>query len=179
MTPAQNHPVPCELWTDVYAELRRAATRLLLGERKGLSVGATDLVGEAFVRLGEYPQPRERTALLRLAAHVIRNILVDRARARRRTVRSAVPLSTALTQAGGGTTDPVRTDLVALDVALTRLSRVNPDAALVVELRFFGGLTETEAAAAIGVSRRTVTQQWQYARLWLHREIRETVGTWN
>jgi len=166
----------------VYDELRRIAGRYIGRERQGQTLQATALVNEAFVRLAA-ERPRDfqnRTHFLAIAALSMRQILVQRARARhaakRGGIRERITLDDAnLANAAAGFA-PVRDspddiDLIALDDALTRLSDVDSDLARLVELRYFGGMTVEETADALGVSPATVKRQWAAARAWLKRAI--------
>jgi len=170
----------------VYDELRRIAGRYIRGERPGQTLQATALVNEAFLRLAA-ERPREfqnRTHFVAIAALSMRQILVQRARARRAIKRGGAPervtlddnLPHAAIEAGfhdanafGAARD---IELVALDEALTRLSEMDPDLVRIVELRYFGGLTVEETAEAVGVSPATVKRQWAVARAWLKHSLR-------
>jgi len=165
----------------VYDELRRIAARYVSHERSGQTLQATALVNEAFVRLSA-ERPREfqgRTHFLAIAALSMRQILVQRARARdaakRGGERERITLDDAnLAGAGegfGASTGPDAVDLLALDDALTQLAQMDPDLARLVELRYFGGMTIEETAEALSVSPATVKRQWSVARAWLRRAI--------
>ena len=162
-----------ELMTAVYEKLRRLAGRLLSAERPGQTLQPTALVHEAYLRIaGDAPARWENRAhFYRAAARAIRRVLIDRARAKRRLKRGggARALSIELADvAGDGDPHP---HLLALDEALERLGRLDSKMARVVELRFYGGLTEKETALALGLSTSTVTRAWNFARIWLHREL--------
>lgn len=158
----------------VYDELRGLAERALLRERCDHTLQATALVHEAYMKLvGREPVAwRDRAHFRALAAQAIRHILVDHARTKKREKRGGgrgrVPLREDMTpdRAGG-------VDLVALDEALHRLSNDHPRKTLVVELRFFGGLTVAETAEVLGVNARSVERDWQFARAWLFRALAE------
>jgi RNA polymerase sigma-70 factor, ECF subfamily len=161
------------LLPSVYGELRAMAAGILAGERAGHTLEATALVHEAYLKLVDQTQARwhDRAHFLAVAAEAMRRILVDHARGRARQKRGAggrVCLDTALTLPAAE-----EIDLVALDEALGRLAGVSKDAARVVELRYFGGMTIREAAAVMGVSDSTVEREWRYARAWLHRALGE------
>jgi RNA polymerase sigma factor (TIGR02999 family) len=159
----------------VYAELHQRAARAMAAERPDHTLQPTALVHEAFVRLMNSTDVvwEDRAHFFALSARLMRRILVDFARARRREKRG-----------GGGT--PVPLDdiavaspqkapyVVALDDALIRLAEVDPRKSEVVELRFFGGLSVEETADVLKLSRATVMRDWKVARLWLLREIRST-----
>ena len=168
----------------VYDELRRIAARYIKGERPGQTLQATALVNEAFVRLAR-ERPREfqnRTHFLAIAALSMRQILVQRARARKAAKRGGAPLQVTLNDdvaavgadgaavVGAGFSRP-GIDVEALDEALTRLATIDPDQARIVELRYFGGLTVEETAEAVGVSPATVKREWAMARAWLKQAL--------
>jgi RNA polymerase sigma factor (TIGR02999 family) len=157
----------------VYDELRRIAARYVSRERPGQTLQATALVNEAFVRLAaERPrQFQNRTHFLAIAALSMRQILVQRARARNAAKRGGAPLRVTLNDARAGASTPDDIDIVALDEALSRLAAIDPEQAKIVELRYFGGLTVEETAEAVGVSPATVKRQWAMARAWLKRAL--------
>jgi RNA polymerase sigma factor (TIGR02999 family) len=169
----------------VYDELRRIAARYVRGERPGQTLQATALVNEAFVRMaGERARHfNGRTHFLAIAALSMRQILIQRARARRAQKRGGAPARVTLddqrvspeaVQAGFAPPDQDRhrdIDVLALDEALRRLASIDAPLARVVELRYFGGLTIEEAAEATGVSPATVKRQWTIARVWLKRAM--------
>jgi RNA polymerase sigma-70 factor (ECF subfamily) len=168
----------------VYDELRRLAARYISRERPGQTLQATALVNEAFVRLSA-ERPREfqnRTHFLAIAALSMRQILVQRARARRAAKRGGAPqritlddnnLDASSIASGFRGTDqnPGDIDILALDEALTRLASFDPELARIVELRYFGGLTVEETAEAIGSSPATVKRHWAMARAWLKQAL--------
>jgi RNA polymerase sigma-70 factor (ECF subfamily) len=159
----------------VYDELRRIAARYVSRERPGQTLQATALVNEAFVRLAA-ERPREfanRTHFLAIAALSMRQILVQRARARNAAKRGGAPLRVTLDDQhvgadAGGAGD---IDVLALDEALTRLAAFDPEQARIIELRYFGGLTLEETAEAAGVSLATVKREFAMARAWLKRAL--------
>jgi RNA polymerase sigma factor (TIGR02999 family) len=156
----------------VHAELHRLARRYMARERPGHTLQATALVNEACVRLIDLRAIRwqDRTHFFAMAARIMRRILVDFARARRNEKRGGgaptVSLDDALL-----VSKTVGRDLVALDDALRTLEAVHPRKNSVVELRFFGGLSLEETAAALGISVDTVKRDWRFAKLWLLREL--------
>ena len=156
----------------VYDELRRIAARYVSRERPGQTLQATALVNEAFVRLAaERPrQFQNRTHFLAIAALSMRQILVQRARARNAAKRGGAPKKVTLDE-GMAVGSSVDVDIEALDEALTRLAELDPEQARIVELRYFGGLTVEETADAVGVSPATVKRQWAMARAWLKRAL--------
>ena len=159
-----------ELLVIVYKELRSLAAQLLAGERPGQTLQATALVHEAYLRLvGSGKEGYEgRRHFFGAAAEAMRRILVDNARRKRRLKRGGdrkridIDLDKA-DLAEDGASD----DLIALDEALDRLAAEDASAADLVKLRYFAGMTGSEAAAALGVSLRTANRLWAYARAWL------------
>jgi RNA polymerase sigma-70 factor (ECF subfamily) len=157
----------------VYDDLRRLADGLFRQERPDHTLQATALVHEAYLRLMQRlpAQWHSREHFFRAAAVVMRHILVNHARDRRRLKRGGmageVPLSESL-----AVFEERAVDLVALDEALMRLAELDKRQAQVVELRFFAGLSEAEVANVLGVSTRTVEGEWALARAWLLREVR-------
>jgi RNA polymerase sigma factor (TIGR02999 family) len=167
----------------VYAELRRIAARELRRERPDHTLGATEIVHEAYLRLirdaGDaglsWPS---RNHFFAFASHLMRRILVDHARHRNRQRRGGgrelLTLSAAaqVDLAGlSGRPGMANSDLLALDEALSRLAALDPQKATIVELRFFGGLTVEETAGQLGVSVETVGRHWRRARAWLYEEL--------
>ena len=176
-----------ELMPLVYDELRRIAAGYVRGERPGQTIQATALVNEAFVRLaGERARHfNSRTHFLAIAALSMRQILVQRARARNAIKRGGGPQRVTLDDAnaanieaayeGAGVRGDLRRpddiDVLALDEALVRLAALDTELAKVVELRYFGGLTVEEVADVMGTSPATVKRQWALARAWLKRAL--------
>jgi RNA polymerase sigma-70 factor (ECF subfamily) len=156
----------------VYAELRQIAARALRDERGGHTLQPTALVHEAYLRMagGENVPWQNRAHFLGCAARVMRNVLVDHARARRAGKRGGGGARVTLTEALG-LADSRDVDLVALDDALTALAETDEQKARIVELRYFGGLAEVEVAEVLGVSERTVRRGWTMAKAWLRREM--------
>ena len=156
----------------VYDELRRLAGRYLRRERPGQTLQPTALVHEAYLRLSKDKKRswQNRTHFLAIAALSMRQILVERARARGASKRGGAQVRITLDEALAVQRE-TSIDLVALDEALTRLALIDPQQARIVELRFFGGLTVEEAAEALGISPATVKRGWSVARAWLKREL--------
>ena len=156
----------------VYQELRRLAASYLRRERPGQTLQPTALVHEAYLRLLKDRPDRwqNRAHFCAIAAHSMRQILIEKARARDALKRGGggprVTLDEALV--GGG---ELSIDLVALDQALERLAAIDAGQARIVELRFFGGLTVEETAEALDISPATVKRHWTLARAWLAREL--------
>jgi len=161
-----------ELMPLVYGELRRLARRYMRHQAAGHTLQTTALIHEAYLRLAgpEDKHWENRAHFFAVAAQAMRHILVDYARARKMAKRGGgavqVSLDEALTPGAGRSAE-----LVALDEALTVLAQLNERQGRVVELRFFGGLTEEEIGAVLQVSSRTVRSDWRVARLWLRREL--------
>jgi RNA polymerase sigma-70 factor, ECF subfamily len=158
----------------VYDELRRLARRYMARERPGHSLQATALVHEAYLRLlKDKQQPwQNRTHFFAIAANSMRQILVERARARAASKRGGSRVRVTMGEDIVAAGEP-SIDLLALDEALTKLAGFDPQLARIVELRFFGGLSIEEAAEAIAASPATVKRSWSVARAWLKRELSE------
>jgi RNA polymerase sigma factor (TIGR02999 family) len=156
----------------VYGELRRLAAYHLRGERSGHTLQPTALVHEAYLRLAVQSElyVRDRTHFIALAAQVMRHILVDHARARRRGKRGGGQTMVELDEALG-VHEERHADLIALDDALTELSRMSAQQGQIVELRYFGGLTIEEIADSLGIAVARVRSDWALARTWLRREL--------
>jgi RNA polymerase sigma factor (TIGR02999 family) len=155
----------------VYSELHRIAHRSLRGERRGHTLQSTALVNEAYLRLvSQGPgQIDNRAHFLGVAAHLMRQILVDYARARRAAKRDGghrVELDEALHQL-----QVADVDVVALDEALNGLAQLDQELARIVEMRFFGGLSVEDTATVLEISPATVKREWATARAWLNREL--------
>lgn len=174
---------PSDLMPLVYDELRRLAANYLRRERPGQTLQATALVHEAFLRLSkEKNQPwKNRTHFLAIAALSMRQILVQRARARHADKRGGenqeritLDESSAFAQGASarqGADGVGGVDVLELDAALEKLAALDPQQAKIVELRYFGGLTVEEAAEALEISPATVKRHWTLARAWLKQEL--------
>lgn len=166
-----------ELTPLVYEELHRLAHRYMRGERAGHTLQTTALVNEAYTRLIDWKNVRwqNRAHFFGVSAELMRRILVDFARARGYQKRGggmrAVTLNDAI-----NVSNEKGVDLIALDEALSALAELDPRQSKVVELRFFGGLTNEEAAEVLNVSVATVRRDWTLARAWLHRELKGEVS---
>jgi len=158
----------------VYDELRRIAAAYMRRERPGQTLQPTALVHEAYLRLADAGSPwRDKHHFLGIAARSMRQILVERARARGAQKRWAGLNRVSLSESLAAAADPEGM-LPALDDALTRLEAIDPEQARIVELRYFVGLSIEEAAEAIGVSPATLKRRWSFARAWLHRDLTES-----
>ena len=156
----------------VYPELRRMARRYMKNERQGNTLQSTALVHEVYIRLVDVRKVewRERAQFYAMAAQMMRRILVDAARARGSKKRGGSAAKVNIDDTAVLSPAPDRS-ILALDEALTALSRLAPRQARVVELRYFGGLTEEEIVAALEISPRTVRRDWDFAKAWLSREL--------
>ncbi len=164
-----------ELFAAVYDDLRTRARACLAHERPDHTLQPTALVHEAYMRLIDQNRVvwQNRAHFLAVAGQAMRRILVDHARGRGAQKRSGGKIHLSLDEEivlGDPAADPV---ILALDEALARLEGEQPDIAHVVEMRFFGGLTQDECAAMLGISRRTVCRHWDFAQAWLYREMRD------
>lgn len=156
----------------VYQQLRRIAQNQLSEGNDARRWDATELVHEAYLRLiGPAPVSwQDRAHFFATAAQAMRRVLIDHARQQKSAKRGGelAQVDVTLDRLGTLTSD---VDLLALDEALDKLKELNERQAKLVELRFFGGLSENEAASLLGVSRRTVAGDWAMARAWLFREL--------
>jgi RNA polymerase sigma factor (TIGR02999 family) len=163
----------------VYDELRQLAAQQLAQEKPGQTLQATALVHEAYVRLvgsGEADQePRwdNRGHFFAAAAEAMRRLLIDQARAKRSEKRGGGRKRLDIDAIDVATTATPE-QFLALDETLTKLARADPAAARLVELRYFAGLTVDQAGKALGISTATAYRHWNYARAWLHSELRGT-----
>ena len=157
----------------VYAELRRLAHIYMVRERPGHILQTTALINEAYLRLTQADKVewQNRTHFFAVSASLMRRILVEFARARGSQKRSAESPKISIDESFmvSPENDPA---LIAIDDALNSLAEVDARQARVVELRFFGGLSEEETAEVLGVSRLTVIRDWKSAKLWLLHELK-------
>jgi RNA polymerase sigma factor (TIGR02999 family) len=168
-----------EIIDQVYTELRRIAGNYVRRER-AQSVQATELVHEAFLRLQQERRPawQDRTHFIAIAAIAMRRLLVERARARAAAKRGGGRVQVTLDdRLLGAASAGEPADLIALDVALTKLAALDAQQARLVELRYFGGLSVEETAEALGISPATVKRHWTIAKAWLLRELQGSSGT--
>ena len=173
--PSDPHVAPAavdRLFPIVYEELRRVAHRHLQREATGHTLTTTDLVHQAYLQLADQTRAQwnGQSHFMAVAATAMRRIVVDYARSRRTTKRGGemrrVPM-----EAVALATDERADRLVALDEALDRLRDLDARQARVVECRFFGGMTEEQAAEALGIGVRTVRRDWARAKAWLYAEL--------
>lgn len=157
----------------VYGRLRRLAGAHLRGERSDHTLQATALVHEAYLRLVHQRRTawRDRSHFFHLAGRLMRRVLLDHARRRGAFRRGGGAAREGLDEAAVASTPGRQPTLLALEGALAELAAVDPEAARVVDLRFFHGLTVAETAAATGLAPRTVDRRWRVARAWLYREL--------
>ncbi len=154
-------------------ELQRLARRHLACERKTYAMQPSSLVQEAFLRLlpGANPGWRDRAHFFAAASRVMRHVLVDHARERRRMKRGAAAVHVPVDAAVVLSPDQVD-EIVAVDLALQRLAKEDARKSRVFEMRFFGGMSVEETAEVLGVAPNTVIRDWSFARAWLRRELR-------
>lgn len=161
--------MPPDFLPQVYDELRRLSAAQMALEGPGHTLDATALVHEAFLRLAGHPSFESRGHFLRAAAEAMRRILIDRARSRRTDKRGGRRTRVALEDLGGPAGSPG--ELLDLDEALARFAAEEPRKAELVVLRFYGGMTASEAAGALGISLPTAERWWAFARVWLFAEL--------
>jgi RNA polymerase sigma factor (TIGR02999 family) len=161
-----------ELAPILQQEMHRIASYHIAGERPGHVLQATALVNEAYLKLIDWKSVhwQNRAQFFAIASQIMRRILVDYARRRRREKHGGNAVQVSLSEAAGV---PLKgaSDLVALDEALQELEKLSARQARVIELRFFGGLSLEETAEVLEVSVGTVRRDWSLARAWLYREL--------
>ena len=159
----------------VYDELKRLARRHLSRERSDHTLQPTALVHEAYLRMIDQTSlPIEsRTHFLAFASRVMRQILVDHAREHNAQKRGGAAQRFSITDIDS-LPDQSASDILELDDALNKLQAIDERKCRVVDMRFFGGLKETEIAEVLGVTEKTVRRDWQFAKLWLYRELSES-----
>ena len=165
-----------DLLPQVYDELRKLAAAKLASEKPGQTLNATGLVHEAYLRLigageGEKQKWDGRGHFFAAAAEAMRRILVENAR-RKSRVKHGGELDRVPLDEEEAVAPATSETLIALDEALTRFAAEEPEAAKIVELRYFAGLSIDDAADALGVSRATANRQWAYAKAWLRCEMK-------
>ncbi len=162
----------------VYDELRKLAAQKLAHEKPGQTLQATALVHEAYLRLVESQMGQNwdgRGHFFVAAAEAMRRILIENARRKKRAKRGGDRKRVELDDARSSYTEPVE-ELFAIDQALEQLALDDPEAAQLVKLHFFAGLSIEDAAEIVGFSRSTAYEHWAYARAWLHRRMSDTPG---
>jgi len=167
-----------QLFAAVYDDLRRVARHQLHRERAGHTLDTTALVHEAYMRLVDQTRTNwaDRAQFFAIASRVMRRILVDHARRKRAAKRGGVQVPVTLGAADADDSAALLADeragtLLAVDEALTRLAAREARLARVVECRFFGGLTDAETGAVLGITERTVQRDWAKAKDWLYQEL--------
>ena len=165
-----------ELMPMIYAELHRLAARHLRGERKGHTFRPTDLVSEAYLRLGAATPPavNDRVHFFAVAARNMRQILVDHARRRAAAKRGSTEVLGTLDERVASIERPAA--LVALDDALAELAKVDERKTRAIELHYFAGLSQGEIAVVLGVHANTVASDLRLAEAWLHRAMSTDVS---
>lgn len=167
----------------LHAELAQLARRYMRQERPNHTLQPTALVNEAYIRLlgKEHVDWQNRPHFLAHAARAMRQVLVDHARGHRADKRGGTQVKLSLEDADVSSGEPVgeillspdrNAEVVAVDNALEELAQLDPRQAQIVELRFFGGLTEKEIGDLLDVTERTVRREWRTARLWLQRRLK-------
>jgi RNA polymerase sigma factor (TIGR02999 family) len=158
----------------VYEELRRLAKRHMAGQRRGHTLQTADLVSEAYLKLVNARETgwKDRIHFFAVASSAMRSVLVDYARRRGYVKRGGNPIRVSLSEADQ-ISEEKSAELIAVDDALSRLAALDSRKGRIVELRYFGGLTVEECAELLGLSSRTITREWHWARAWLYRELGE------
>jgi RNA polymerase sigma factor (TIGR02999 family) len=158
----------------VYQELRRIARRYMKNERPGNTLQTTALVNEVYLRLVDVQNVdwQHRAQFFAISAQMMRRVLVDAARARGSYKRGGGAVKVNIDETAVLAPEP-DASILALDNALEAFSRAAPRQAKVVELRYFGGLSEEEIVQVLGISPRTVRRDWDFARAWLMRELNQ------
>lgn len=156
----------------VYDELRRLAQHYMRSERTDHTLQATALVNEAYLRLVDSDVSwQDRAHFFAVAARLMRRILVDHAKAHRRSKRGSGAAKVSLDEALDVAVEPTA-DVIELDETLQRLAKFDPRKSQIIELHFFGGLSNEEVAEALGISRATVQRELKLAKAWLNHEMR-------
>jgi RNA polymerase sigma factor (TIGR02999 family) len=157
----------------VHRELKRIARNFMRRQRVGHTLQTTALVNEAFVRLVDSDKVnwQDRSHFYAISAQLMRRVLVDAARRRNSAKRGGERVQVTLAD-DVKSAEADQVDVVAIDEALERLAVLNQRHCQIVELRYFGGLTEDEIAETLNVSSRTVRRDWNLARAWLYRELK-------
>lgn len=161
----------------VYGEMRKIARRYMVRQRPDHTLQTTALVNEAYLRLIDSSKVKwqNRAHFFAISAQLMRRILVDFARARMNQKRGGGIQKVVLDEALTISAEP-SADLVALDDALNALAAIDKRQSQIVELRYFGGLSEEETAEVLDISTRTVRRDWSLARAWLYRQLNQGEG---
>lgn len=164
--------LPEELLPLVYDQLKKLSSRRLQKQRQGHTLQTVDLVHEAYLRLVDQRRTdfRDRQHFFAIAAQIMRRVLLDHARKHAAGKRIDHTLLVPLEKASDVSSEP-DTDVIALDLALSKLATLDAQQAKVVELRSFAGLNLEDTAEILGMSRSAVYRDWQTAKLWLRREM--------
>jgi RNA polymerase sigma factor (TIGR02999 family) len=161
----------------VYGELRRLAQSYMRRERTEHTLQSTAIVHEAFIRLiDQNVEWQSRAHFFAIAARMMRRILVDHARAKSRSKRGSGMTHVGIDDQAMQSQGP-NVDLMALDEALEHLAKIDPQRGRIVELKYFGGLSNEESANVLGISTATVQRQWSGAKAWLFRELSSREST--
>jgi RNA polymerase sigma factor (TIGR02999 family) len=162
------------LMPEVRKELHRLAAHYMAEEPPGHDLQPTALINEAYLRLVDWKniQWADRAHFFGMAANMMRRVLVDYARSRDRLKRGGEAIQVSFTEAANVPV-PQSTDVLALDKTLRELEKIDPRKSQIVEMRFFGGLSQEETAEALNVSVATVRRDWSLARAWLARELKK------
>ena len=163
------------LMREVRKELHRLAAHYMAEEPPGHELQPTALINEAYLRLVDWKniQWSDRAHFFGMAANMMRRVLVDYARSRDRLKRGGEAIQVSFAEAANVPV-PRSTDVLALDKALRELEQIDPRKGQIVEMRFFGGLSQEETAEALHVSVATVRRDWSLARAWLARELKKS-----
>jgi RNA polymerase sigma factor (TIGR02999 family) len=166
-----------KLYPIVYDELRRLAHHYMSHERKGHTLQTTALINEAYLRLVDQKNVHweNRAHFFGISAQIMRRILIDHARRYRYAKRGGQALKVSLDEAAVVAKERA-SELLMLDEALISLAAIDPRRSRVVELRFFGGLSNKEIASLLKISPNTVTRDWNLARAWLYQELSGSVA---
>ena len=162
------------LMPEVRKELHRLAAHYMAEESPGHDLQPTALINEAYLRLVDWKniQWADRAHFFGMAANMMRRVLVDYARSRDRLKRGGEAIQVSFTEAAN-VPAPQSADVLSLDKALRELEKIDPRKSRIVEMRFFGGLSQEETAEALNVSVATVRHDWSLARAWLARELKK------
>ena len=164
-----------DLFSLIYADLRKTAHTLLRRERKGHTLQTTALINETYIKLHQQRKVKwdSRDHFFAICAKLMRRILIDYAKTRNRSKRGAGLEHLQIDGLTIGVEQAGNVDLLALDCALNRLAKLDPQQERIVELRYFSGLSIEETAGVLGISDSTVKREWRSAKAWLRRELGE------